>query len=234
MHRELEQYIPVTESGCWLFEGKSFLRGYGRFSHNGLTILAHRASYERHNGAIPKGMHVLHKCDVPSCINPNHLFIGTNYDNVQDRVRKGRTKTGIGGRNSHAKLSREDVLTIRSSRARNRWLASKYCVDENTICAIKKGKTWKSVAVTELNHPRSKNEVDSNPTWEIRENYTHDDDEYILQNYRKLGSFACAEATGKTFRSVRNRAMRLGISRTYKKRSCLSTSTSRTDAERDQ
>lgn len=231
MHTALENYMPVTESGCWLFAGKSNAKGYGRFSFEGKTILAHRASYEMLNGAIPDGMHVLHKCDIPSCVNPNHLFLGTNADNVADRVRKGRTITGVGERNRHAKLSADDVLKIRASTARNRWLASRYGVDENTICAIKKLKIWKSVSSSDINRPRARCSVDNNPTWDIRECYTDSDDYFIINNYRKLGSFACAEATNKTFRSVRNRAKRLGIARKYKSRSIGLSATSRPDTE---
>lgn len=81
--------IPVPESGCWLFEGSTIKRGYGRLASSG-QLTAHRASYERFYGPIPDGMCVCHACDVRSCINPNHLFLGTHRDNTQDMWQKGR------------------------------------------------------------------------------------------------------------------------------------------------
>lgn len=228
MYQQLEDFIPVTESGCWIFTGKISPTGYGRFFTNGQQFAAHRASYESRFGKIPTGLHVLHKCDVTSCINPNHLFLGTNRDNVADRVKKGRTKTGIGEANRHAKLTRKDVQDIRASTARNRWLATKYGVDENTICSIKKHKIWKCIKSGVVNKPRAKSALDMSPTWEIRAKYTAEDDAFILENYRKLGSFECAERVNKTFRSVRNRAHVLGIARKY---SAKTSATARADTE---
>lgn len=79
--------IPVPESGCWLATTWWDEDGYGRTT--GCTFL-HRLSYEIHKGEIPDGMSVCHKCDTPACCNPDHLFIGTNKDNMADSVRKGR------------------------------------------------------------------------------------------------------------------------------------------------
>lgn len=78
--------VPVTESGCWLWMGVIHASGYGHY--NGKK--AHRLSWELHNGSIPDGMCICHKCDVPSCVNPNHLFLGTQGDNVRDAWTKGR------------------------------------------------------------------------------------------------------------------------------------------------
>jgi len=89
-----ENYIPVTETGCWLWE-KAGNGRYGDFQLskiNGkrLRMSAHRFSYELHYGPIPKGMSVLHKCDVTMCVNPDHLTLGTQDDNMKDMVKKGR------------------------------------------------------------------------------------------------------------------------------------------------
>ena len=83
--------VPIPECGCWLWTGSIAGTGYGDF-RMGRHYLAHRAAYEAFVGPIPKGMHVLHKCDVRSCVNPNHLFVGTNQENIIDSVRKGRRK----------------------------------------------------------------------------------------------------------------------------------------------
>jgi hypothetical protein len=80
------KYIPEPNSGCWLWDGWVNGRGYGRFGKG----LAHRISWELHRGPIPAGMNICHKCDVPPCVNPDHLFLGTQTDNMRDCARKGR------------------------------------------------------------------------------------------------------------------------------------------------
>lgn len=88
---DAERLLSMVEktSGCWLFQGTS-LRGYGQFRYMGKTQLAHRASYMLFVGPIEPGLYVCHKCDVRSCINPDHLFLGTQSDNMKDCVSKGR------------------------------------------------------------------------------------------------------------------------------------------------
>lgn len=78
------------EGGCWIYNGFRNVWGYGRIKSNGENTLTHRLSYIHHNGEIPKGMLVCHKCDNPSCINPMHLFLGSNTDNIRDSIKKGR------------------------------------------------------------------------------------------------------------------------------------------------
>jgi len=87
-----ERIIPVTESGCWLWQGSTTGRGYGDFRSNGTHWLLHRFMWLKYKGPIPEGMHVLHMCDVRLCCNPDHLFLGTNADNIQDSMNKGRRK----------------------------------------------------------------------------------------------------------------------------------------------
>ena len=69
----MNNYIPVPESGCWLWLGAEKGNGYGNVKQGRRNTTAHRRSWEEHNGPIPKGMHVCHKCDTPSCVNPDHL-----------------------------------------------------------------------------------------------------------------------------------------------------------------
>ncbi|WP_198527626.1 HNH endonuclease signature motif containing protein [Xanthomonas sp. SHU 199] len=100
--------IPVPEAGCWLWIGRMSTNGYGRIGiGRNKQYRAHRISWEHHFGPIPDGMYVCHKCDVRSCINPDHLFIGTAKDNARDREAKGRgvPYRGGGGWNRGMKLS---------------------------------------------------------------------------------------------------------------------------------
>lgn len=109
------QYIPEPMSGCWLWIGsvRREEKPYGQIGVNGKIISAHRLSYQIHNGEIPDGLWVLHKCDNPACVNPDHLFLGTGNDNVADRGRKGRTARGPS--HGSAKLTYEQADAIRAS-----------------------------------------------------------------------------------------------------------------------
>jgi hypothetical protein len=82
--------IPEPNSGCWLWLGMVYTTGYGGVVHQGITKLAHRASYEAFHGVIPRKMLICHHCDNPSCVNPDHLFLGTEQDNADDMVKKKR------------------------------------------------------------------------------------------------------------------------------------------------
>lgn len=91
-----DKYDVDTTTGCWMWNGTGNIYGKirgkgGRYSS---FVSAHRMSYELHNGAIPDGLCVLHKCDTPRCVNPDHLFLGTHQDNTDDMMKKGREKHG--------------------------------------------------------------------------------------------------------------------------------------------
>lgn len=137
--------MPVTESGCWIWIGGLRNRdGYGQISVGRRNKLAHRVAYEIANGAIPAETCVCHRCDVPSCVNPAHLFLGTIGANNRDRDAKGRT--AIGNRNGKSKLKTAWIPDIKRSRAPDAFLAEICGVTPAAIWHVRKGINWKHVA----------------------------------------------------------------------------------------
>lgn len=128
-----EKIERITESGCWLWTAGSLPFGYGHIHYNGKQRKAHRVSWFLKYGAWPKDL-VLHRCDVPCCVNPDHLFEGTYKDNNRDRDIKGRS--------GQSKLNPELVLKIRGEKGTTAEIARKYGVAFNTIASIKKRKSW--------------------------------------------------------------------------------------------
>lgn len=112
--------------------------------HKGL-VMSHRLAWVRAKGAIPAGMCVLHSCDNPRCVNPSHLFLGTNMDNVADRQRKGRNRPPVGERNGSAKLANAQVVRMRFLLANgipNKLVAVAYGVSTCTVSQIKTRRNW--------------------------------------------------------------------------------------------
>lgn len=146
---KLERFEADLNSGCWLWSGAVSGCGYGVVAAKGKTLRAHRFFYEAHVGPIPPDLFVCHKCDTPLCVNPDHLFLGTQKDNTQDALRKGRpmgTKTPVHGERQHsAKLTEEDVRLIRSSGWTQMVCAAYFGVGQNAISKIRRGVTWKHV-----------------------------------------------------------------------------------------
>ncbi len=127
-------------TGCWLWPGgvRNSRLGYGVTKRNGKRVLAHRVSYEIHKGPIPEGLEVRHICDVPLCVNPEHLLVGTHKQNMEDMGRRKRNT-------SVRKLTSEQVEIIRSSALSHRALAERFGVSHRNIGAVKSGQTWKEI-----------------------------------------------------------------------------------------
>jgi hypothetical protein len=137
----------ASESGCRLWVKPVDDQGYGHIGINGKIDRAHRASYREFVGEIPTGMFVCHRCDVRHCINPEHLFLGSNQENIADMVSKGRN--ALGERNHKAKLTEADVKMVRhlysAERKTYRAIGELYGVTEQAVYAIIRGKNWKHV-----------------------------------------------------------------------------------------
>jgi len=135
--------------GCWLFDGGKDTSGYGYvgnpFSDTPKQIGTHRLAWILTHGPIPDGMQVLHKCDIPSCVNPDHLFLGTVADNTLDKVNKRRHSRGESTRS--AKLTEAQAREILSlkGKERARILAQKFGVKPTAINAIWSGRLWKHI-----------------------------------------------------------------------------------------
>jgi hypothetical protein len=137
------------ETGCVEWQGAKIPDGYGVMRFLGKHILAHRFSFLLHGGEIPEGKYLCHRCDNPACVNPAHLFVGTQTDNMQDAMKKGRHRPPPLGENHHrAKLTEEKVRLIRKMRAEGvsqQKIAEFIGTPQTNISAILRGRTWKEV-----------------------------------------------------------------------------------------
>ncbi len=147
-YRRLMTKIGFGASECWYWTGHVDDTGYGRMGKILGENKAHRVSYKVFKGEIPDGMKVLHSCDVRSCINPDHLSLGTQNDNVQDMISKGRWRTGdnSGEINGNSKLTWESVANIRDLKVKGstqKSLAKLFNVSPMTISRAIRKETWK-------------------------------------------------------------------------------------------
>lgn len=140
------QTKPNMSTPCWEWTAsvtgskKNPSKDYGAFKLNGSRRKAHKVSYVNYCGNVPDGLCVCHKCDNTHCVRPDHLFLGTNADNMADKVRKGR---------QYSKLTQEQVLEIRKLYATGnytqRQLADMFNVDQTLISQIVNRKIWKHI-----------------------------------------------------------------------------------------
>ncbi|MEK4108151.1 HNH endonuclease [Paenibacillus sp. FSL R10-2791] len=142
--------FSISEKGC--FECSSHIPGtggYPRIQIRGKQTKMSRFVYKECFGDIPDGHYVLHKCDNPRCINPEHLFTGTAKENFYDMRKKGRENYAKGSQSGNSKLTEIEILEIKrmiSKGISDREVAKKFPVSHHTIYEIRKGKTWKHVS----------------------------------------------------------------------------------------
>ncbi len=139
-----EKWIPEPYSGCWIWTSTTDQLGYGHFYLNGAAF-SHRVSWTIYRGEIPKGMNVCHKCDTPSCVNPDHLFLGTDADNIRDAVRKGRWSDARGEAHGNSKLTNEQVTAIRNDPRIYDEIKADYGIARSHVCRIKRRQAWSHI-----------------------------------------------------------------------------------------
>ena len=150
---EVRFWRQVEKSeGCWLWIGHRQPSGYGRMTvpvgggHR--KVRAHRVAWELHNGPIPDGMQVCHRCDNPPCVRPEHLFLGTSQDNTNDKIAKGRRRTGNmpkGPAHSKAVLSQEQAEAIRRAVAAGEFqtaVARRLGISRSTVVRVVSGRRY--------------------------------------------------------------------------------------------
>lgn len=158
-HKTWQEYLweKVDKNGpvvvpalgkCWIWTGLLYQQGYGQFTTRQITEhKAHRAVWLAVHGELSSTICVLHKCDNPSCVNPNHLFLGTHKDNSDDMIHKGRGCRGINKK--AAKLSEDEVREIRriyaEQKPKCRDLGKQFGVSHTTVISILHQRLWRHV-----------------------------------------------------------------------------------------
>lgn len=144
--RYWDRYVEEPMSGCWLWVASQTVGGYGNLTENGRSIYAHRASYECKNGrGSAEGLVVRHRCDMPSCINPDHLIAGTHAENYDDAKRRGRLNPSKGDNHLRSVLTSTDVAVIRERVRAGEFiadLAAEYGMRWSVIHLAAIGETW--------------------------------------------------------------------------------------------
>ena len=145
-----ERFLKYVEKGrdgeCWVWVGARQGAGrYGTFGIGGKMFLSHRVSYSLHKGEIPGKLNVLHTCDVPYCVNPEHLFLGDHLDNMRDKEEKGRGNQCVGQAHGNAKLTEAQVLEIRASTESLKATAKRYGVSFGLIGHIRARRAWNHI-----------------------------------------------------------------------------------------
>ena len=139
----LSKSQPIPFSGCFIWDLSVDKTGYARTTNNGKTVVGHRLAYKLAYGDIPEGIFVCHRCDIPSCINPQHLFLGAHSENMKDMVTKKRSAKHE--RHSQSKLNSEKVKSIRNSNKNVSQISREFGVHRSTIRDVLDEITWKGI-----------------------------------------------------------------------------------------
>lgn len=143
--QRFEERIYYCVSGCWIWTASCYSNGYGQFYDNCKIRIAHRISYELYKGD-PTGFHVLHSCDNPKCVNPDHLSLGNDADNSLDKVKKGRQARG--SKMPQSKLDALQVKVIHScfpGKFFQREIGNYFKISQTAVSKILLGKHWKHI-----------------------------------------------------------------------------------------
>ena len=142
--RFAEKFYIDKDTGCWMWIAGKNRRGYGKFRIGKKTMAAPRASLLIYRGiSLPSHLCACHTCDTPECVNPDHLFVGTNKENSEDMKRKGRQT--YGERNGRSKLKEEDVRKIRDLPGRHEEIAAAFNVSRSLVRMIKANQLWRCI-----------------------------------------------------------------------------------------
>ena len=144
----IEKYsIPEPNSGCWLWLGHTDGFGYGKTMFGKRTYRAHRLSWEAHRGHPPGDRFVCHKCDVPACVNPDHLWLGTHDDNMRDMRAKGRHPftDQRGEANPFSRLTEDIVRRVRAASGTCPDIAIRFGLNKWTVHDVRARRTWRHI-----------------------------------------------------------------------------------------
>lgn len=134
------EFIP--ESGCWIWMRSVNSDGYGQVWVGAKSWGAHRLSYALFNGPIPAGASILHRCDVRCCVNPAHLFVGSQQENIADMIEKRRHRVPRGRDHARAKLTEDQVRAIRADPRKLKEIAADYGVHFSLIGKVRQRSMW--------------------------------------------------------------------------------------------
>ena len=145
MNRFWSKVDPAPIQCCWEWRACKTPDGYGRFHLNNQILYAHRVAYQLAKSEIPEGLIVRHTCDNPACCNPDHLILGTQVDNMADKINRQRCNPPKGEQHYNSKLTAEQAIEVYNSPLTQDEIAKLYNIDQSIVSRIKHKDTWKHI-----------------------------------------------------------------------------------------